>query len=189
MMNDHWPLIVDRDYWLFAASFMSRSACRCASCASCDERPRLCSVWPMLLPLFKPFNSASAVIAGFFELRFFATMLAAMNWPRDNLGFAALAVSYALCSASGVVPSFVATARGNVSLLDFGAVLDGFDGWPIGVCRTRVAWAGLPCAVAVPAATSARPATTTTAMMVCEMGFICSPPGWPTVIPTHEGTP
>src|SRR6266849_6398414 len=26
-------------------------------------------------------------------------------------------------------------------------------------------------------------------MMVCEMGFICSPPGWLTVIPTHEGTP
>ena len=45
----------------------------------------------MLLPLFKPFRSASVVIAEFFVLKLCASMLAATKFPRVNLGFACFA--------------------------------------------------------------------------------------------------
>src|SRR5207237_2058182 len=122
----------------------------------------------MLLPLCKPLNSAWDVIAGFFAERLFATMLAAMNCPRVSFGFACLAVRYALSIASGVVPSFVATPRGNDSLLlfAFGAAFAAFDGCPAGVCRTRAAGGpDLPCAVTARAAPTVRPVAAATALM------------------------
>src|SRR6266481_4293305 len=99
----------------------------------------------MLLPLCRPLKIAWVVMAGFFELRLCATMFAETNWPRDSLGFACFAASYALWSASGVVPSFAAIPL-NESLFDFGAVVDGvvdfaeLFGCDMGCVRTMGAW-------------------------------------------------
>src|SRR5437867_10071836 len=62
----------------------------------------------MLLPLFKPSRIAWTVMVGFFPLRFWARTLAAMNSPWVSFGFAARAVSNAVSSAVGVVPSLEA---------------------------------------------------------------------------------
>src|SRR5437773_1654153 len=63
----------------------------------------------MLFPLASPARILSVVIP--LSLKFWPSMLAAMNWPRVSLGFVAFACSYAVCNASGVVFNFAAMPR------------------------------------------------------------------------------
>src|SRR5882672_3241839 len=127
----------------------------------------------MLLPLCRPLKIACVVIAGFFELRLCATMFAETNWPRDSFGFACLAASYAVWSASGVVPSFAAIPL-KESLFDFGAVVDGVVGFfaefvacDMGCVRVIGAWR-LACAWSPTAAPRVSP------IMRVEIRFIQS---------------
>src|SRR5882762_6703423 len=144
----------------------------------------------MLLPLCRPLKIACVVIAGFFELRLCATMFAETNWPRDSFGFACFAASYALWSASGVVPSFAAIPL-NESLF-FGATVDGVDGFALDGCDIGRTWVvvGFPCARTALAAPSVRLAATAIPITAVVIGFMHSS-GWAgipaagVVLPSH----
>src|SRR5213594_3417476 len=116
----------------------------------------------MLLPLCRPLKITSVVIAGFFELRLCATMFAATNWPRDSFGFVCFAASYALWSASGMTPSFVAIPLNESLPFAFGAAVAGVAGFALvgrDIGRTWVV-DGFPCARRALGAPSVRLAAT-----------------------------
>src|SRR5215467_392017 len=96
-------IAADLPYFDFVESFgavddprparrISLFAASCALSASFALRPRLCNVFPMLLPDFKPSRIASVVMLGFVAPRSCARTLAWMNWPRVSLRFAPTAV-------------------------------------------------------------------------------------------------
>src|SRR5258705_7643923 len=118
-------------------------------------------------------------------------MFAETNWPRDSFGFACFAASYALWSASGVVPSFAAIPL-NDSLF-FGATVDGVDGFALDGCDIGRTWVvvGFPCARTALAAPSVRLAATAIPITAVVIGFMhflrlgrhpcrrrCSPLAW-----------
>src|SRR5258705_7260363 len=101
-------------------------------------------------------------------------MFAETNWPRDSFGFACFAASYALWSASGVVPSFAAIPL-NDSLF-FGAAVDGVDGLALDGCDIGRTWVvvGFPCARTALAAPSVRLAATAIPITALVIGFMNS---------------
>src|SRR5438445_3157821 len=128
------------------ASLTSRSAARSASFASDSDRPRLWSVWPMLLPLFKPSRMAVIVMAGFLVPRFLASTFAAMNWPRVSFGFAVRAASNWSSRSLAGMPSLDAMPPKLFSAL--ASVLGPPAGWlwgPVVGCAGGV-WAAGACA-------------------------------------------
>src|SRR5882762_3034626 len=133
----------------------------------------------MLLPLCRPLKIACVVIAGFFELRLCATMFAETNWPRDSFGFACFAASYALWSASGVVPSFAAIPLNESLPFAFGAAFAGVTGFALDGCDIGRTWVvvGFPCARTALAAPSVRLAATAIPITALVIGFMHSS-GW-----------